>query len=109
MKKDPTVADIEKEVHRLDPKVKKDSTAFKCAVFLLSAVVVGPVIDRLKKFTGYDEAFVREKLQLMRQNDIVNGLRGRKLRVEWFEKETGGLAFWADVAVLEGLLTRSSG
>jgi len=95
--------DFEKEVQRLDPKTAPEEPAFKTGVLLLSALQVGPNVDRLAKFTGYSKTFIRERAKRCRENGIFIG---SKVACEWFDKECGGVAFWMDVLVAEGLMAK---
>jgi hypothetical protein len=95
---------FEKEVKRLDPQVNKEDDAFKTGVLLLASLQEGANIQRLAKFTGYDKGFIRERAARARKNGIFVG---GEVRCDWFDEKAGGVAFWVDVLVAQGLLARS--
>jgi hypothetical protein len=95
---------FEREVKRLDPQIDKKDDAFKAGVLLLAALQEGANMQRLAKFTGYDKGFVRAHVKRARDNGIFVGGR---VHCDWFEEEFGGVAFWVDVLVAQGLLARS--
>lgn len=98
--------DFEKEVQHLDPKMTNpQEDSFRTAVLLLAALQETPNILKLTKFTGYPREFVRERVQRARKAKIFVGA---EVACEWFE-ENGGIAFWCDVLVVEGLLSRTVG
>lgn len=93
---------IQKEVARLDPSIKENSATFKTAVMLLSALQVGANEEKVMAFTGFSKSFVTSRARRLRKSGIWDG---DKTACEWFG-EDGGIAFWADVCVAEGLLQR---
>lgn len=98
------LADFEKEVVRLDPKLDRDDPCFKTGVMLLASLLVGANADRVAKFCRYSRDFVRPRARRARKNgiwryDAVDS-------DEWFEKNLGGVAFWMDVMVAEGEMKR---
>ncbi len=98
-----TIDTIRKEVARLDPKLDVESDGYKAAVVLLSSLQVGPNIKRTAKFAQYPRAKVARFSRNLRKSGVW---RGGKLYVEWFEEKNGGIAFWMDVCVAEGLMAR---
>jgi len=97
-----TLKDFEKEVQHLDPNTTPEEPAFKTGVLLLSALHVGANINRLTKFTGYPKDFVRDRVKRCRENGIFVG---GEVVCGWFD-ENGGIAFWMDVLVADGLLAK---
>jgi len=98
-----TLDDLKKEVKRLDPKTSDENEpAFKTALILLSALVVGANQKNIAKFTKIPQKFIAERAKRLRANGIW---RGSKTNCDWFEK-SGGIAFWCDVLVAEGLIRR---
>jgi hypothetical protein len=95
--------DFEREVRWLDKSLAPEDTSFKTAVVLLAATVHGQNTKRLAEFTGYDPSFIEPIKRNMRQNRLW--LQNGKIDCgEWFEKDTGGIAFWMHVACAQGLL-----
>lgn len=90
----------------MDPNLDPKSEDFKMAATLLASAVVGPNVGRLKAFTRYPLGLLKKVSTRMRENGIF--VKG-KLHVEWLEKETGGIAFWLDVACAKGYIARSTG
>ncbi len=102
-----TFENIKKEVKRMDKNLSPNSDHFKSAVILLSACIVGANKRRVAKFTGYPESFLTPRFELLRKNGVFVG--GKVNGNEWSDPESGGVAFWCDVAVAEGLLKTSRG
>lgn len=98
-----SISEIVREVKRLDPSLDRNSPSFKAAVCLLAALQVGAITGNVATFTGYSTKVVRKFSGRLRESGIW--VRG-KTRSEWFDKKTGIAAFWADVAVALGLLSR---
>jgi hypothetical protein len=103
MKKQWTVSDFEKEVRRLDPKIKSDDPCFKTGVVLLVSLMVGANADRVAKFCKYSRDFVRPRARRARKNGIW---QYDTVSCDWFDKKSGGVAFWLDVMTAEGILKR---
>lgn len=97
-----TVRDI---VKKLDPKIKEDDSAFKAAMVLVASAQVGPNTDKVARRAKLPRALVRKYGKRLRHQGIW---RGRKIACEWFDKTSGGTAFWCDVCVAEGLMNRVS-
>jgi hypothetical protein len=96
---------VKKEVHRLDPSLKEDDESFKIAVILMSSVIIGANIKRLAIFTHYSRNYIAKIGVYFRKNEVWKN--GKVCAGEWFEKDSGGIAFWMDVAVGQGYLERS--
>jgi len=94
---------IEAEVKKLDPKLKKSEEAFKVAAILLSGLQVGANTRAIAKFLDIDETNVKKYEKPLRKNGIWEG---KKTICNWFDKESGGLAFWCDVNVALGKLQK---
>jgi hypothetical protein len=90
-------------VKKLDPKLEEDSGAFMAAMVLIASTQVGPNVEKIAKRTGLKRAVVREYGKRIRGNGIW---QGGKIACDWFDKD-GGIAFWCDVAVAEGLMNRA--
>lgn len=97
-----TKKDIEKEVQKLDPNLKKTEEAFKVASILLSALQVGADSKLVSKFLNLPIEEVKKYEKNLRKSGIW---KGKKTACEWFEKE-GGVSFWCDVNVALGFLER---
>lgn len=96
--------EIEREVQHLDPNLDADNSSFKTAVLLLAAALMSQDIDALVEFTGYPTEFITERAEKLRKNGVwVDG----KTVADWLDPETGGLAFWLDVLVAEGMVEKS--
>lgn len=73
-------------------------------LILLTGLEVGPNADKVAAFTGIPRSKCREIGGRLRENGVWSG---RKIRAEWFDEETGGVAFLCDVNVALGMLKRS--
>lgn len=108
MRKNLTRAYLIKEIRRLDSSYKtvepKDDEGFKTALILLASIVVGPNIKRLATYTGLSRWDVSKRSRNLRHNRVW--VRGR-VHGDWFDKKHGGVAFWADVCVADGLMNRA--
>lgn len=105
MENEITLPFIKKEVHRLDPALNESEDYFKTAVVMLSALKVGTDVDELVKFTRLPEPFIAERVGRLNASGIFDG---DEIRANWFDEENGGIAFWMDVAVAEGLIERTN-
>jgi hypothetical protein len=94
---------LKREIRRLDPKLTSDDPAYRVALILLAALVVGANIRRVARFTGFTYQHVTEVGRRLRANGVW---RGSRTICEWFEKK-GGYAFWLDTNVGLGTLDRS--
>jgi len=92
---------IQEEVRCIDPNLGMETSEFETAVLPLAALQVGQRVSALAKFTGYPQGFIKPGAERLRKNGIWR--RGTTY-AGWFEEETGGVAFWCDAAVAEGLL-----
>lgn len=95
---------IKSIVEKMEPTIKPTDSAFQTTVILLAALQVGQNVRELSKFTGYPETFIRERAVRLKQNGIW---KAGKTYADWLNEEDGGIAFWCDVNVAEGLMTRS--
>ena len=98
-----TLSEIKKEVRHLDKNVKDGTEHSITAVILLSSLIVGTNVNQLANFTKYDRAEIVKREKNLRKNKVWVG---EKIHVNWFNRRDGGIAFWCDVAVAEGMLKR---
>ena len=94
---------IRAEVKKMDPNLDARTFAFKAAVCLLSALQVGPDVDKVAEFTGFPRKTVNEFAERLIEGGVW---KDGKTCCEWFEKDNGGIAFWMDVCVAQGLMQR---
>ena len=100
-----TLNEIKAEVKKMDPQLDRRTKAFKAAVCLLSALQVGADSEAVSKFTGYP----RKLVDAFTERLISGGVwREGKTCCEWFEEDNGGIAFWLDVCVAQGLMDRKA-
>ena len=95
--------EVEATVKELDGNLEPDSDTFKSAVLMLVVAKMGDNADAIIRFTKFPRPFVSKRLQRMREQGI---LKDGLVSSDWFDEEHGGIAFWCDVAVVEGLLRR---
>lgn len=98
-----TIQKIKAEVRRMDPTLKASDPAFRVAVIMLSAIIVGQRADRLVKFTGYLLFDIRQVAKRMRENGLW--LPGGRFAAAW-AKDGDSIAFWLDVLVGMGHVER---
>lgn len=91
-------------VKELDPKLSEKDGAFAAAMVLIAASQVGTKADRIAKRTGLKRELVRAYNRRLREQGIFT--KDGKIACDWFDKESGGIAFWMDVAVAEGLMQK---
>lgn len=104
-----TLAQIRRTVRDLDPQLEADDDVYKAAVCLLSTLTIGAHARRVAKFTGYPYRFVAPLAWHWRANRVW--VRRRRLPAKichsgWGDPEHGCVAFWLDVMVGMGLVTR---
>lgn len=103
MKSNKIKKQISKEVRRLDPSLKHNSTEFQAASVLLASLFVGPKDRPISELLGYPLELVKTFGGRLRENKVW----GReKIYADWGDPETGGAAFWMDAAVAMGYLAR---
>lgn len=98
-----TLKMLKAEIHRMDPKLPEGDPAFNSALVMLATLKAGTNADAIARFTGLPRAYVRARAKRLRETGIWT--RGNQLSCEWFGKD-GGVSFWADSLVLDGLLER---
>lgn len=91
-------------VKEMDPNLSEEDGAFAAAMVLIAATQVGTKADRIAKRTGLKREVVRAYNRRLREQGVF--IKNGKIACEWFDKKTGGIAFWMDVSVAEGLMNR---
>lgn len=81
----------------------KDDKCFLPGLVLLASVVCGPNTDKIAKFIKQPRSVVRDYGKVIRKNGIW---KQDKIDCEWFDKDTGGVAFLCDVLVASGVMER---
>lgn len=92
------------EIKRLDPKAQEGSEDFSTALMLLAGLIVGANEKKISQFTELPLYFIRPRAKRLREHGVWDG---NKSCVDWFRKGEGGIAFWMDVLVAQGLMKRS--
>ena len=96
--------EIETVVATLDPELDRADDAFKVAVVLLAALVVGADAMKVAELTGYEPEFVQALAARLETSGVwADGTT----HCDWFG-EDGGVEFWLHVAVAQGYLEMSS-
>lgn len=98
------LSEIYKTVHDLDKALGEDEDTFKTAALLIALLQMPPDASALSRFLKLPIGFVEERLKRLRAQGVLDA-NGTVL-ADWFDEEHGGVAFWMDVAVAEGLLER---
>lgn len=96
---------IRKQVKLADKALRRDDPAFLSACVLLASGYVGTSESRISKLLGEPISDVKRIAVRLRRNGIWK--RGKIVHSGWFDKETGGISFWCDVAVGTGMLRRT--
>lgn len=100
-----TLNKIKNIIKSLDPEIKENDEAYKCALVLLACVEKPHRIKDIVEFTNVEKQLVAKYLRNFRANKLITGT-GRINHGGWFDEETGGLAFYCDVNVGLGYLQR---
>lgn len=100
----PSYDEIFDAVRALEPALEPSDRRFQVAIVCLAGAVVPHLVYDVRRFTGYRLEFVGPVVRRLRDQGIW---RDGTVPAAWFG-EGGGLAFWLDVAVAEGLLDRVS-
>ncbi len=94
---------IEKEVKKLDPKLRKQDEAFKISTILLSGLKVGANVKKIADFLKIDITDVKKYEKNLRSNKIwVKD----KTNCNWFDKKDGSISFWLDVSCAQGYIKK---
>jgi hypothetical protein len=98
-----TIEEVNEVIKKLDNNIEINSEAFKVAQILLTALIVGPNRNKIAKFTGLSKDFIYKTERKLKASGVW---KNNKTCCEWFDKESGGVAFWCDVSVGLGYLKR---
>ena len=98
-----TLDELRAEVKRLDPKLAEDSPSFETAIMLLASAQLGPDVGSIADFMGVEAASLEERAKHLREARVWDG---DMLNVQWWDETSGTVAFWLDVCVAEGYVTR---
>jgi len=95
---------MKEDVWKIDPTLEEDSSVFQTAMNSVGSELVGPWSDRITTLLGYPRAMVQAVAARLYEARIweEDEVRSEK----WFDPETGGVAFVADLMVAEGSLIR---
>lgn len=100
------LSEIYKTVHELDEALGEEESAFKTAALLITLLQMPPDAQALSRFLKLPLNFVEERLDRLKTQGVLDA--DGKICTDWFDEESGGVAFWMDVAVAEGILERTS-
>ena len=99
------VEQAEKEVKRLDPKLGRDDEAFDVAVILIVSILIETQSpDRLALFTMRKRELVYRVVTNLKKNGVFT--KDGNWAIDWWDKETGSIAFWLDVNIGMGYIKR---
>jgi hypothetical protein len=96
---------MRRDVWKMDETLAENCITFRAAMVLLVSEFVGPYVDRIATFAGYPLSFV--ELIAVRLQDAKIWEGDQVCCENWFEPNTGGMAFMLDVMVAEGKLIRA--
>lgn len=97
--------EIETEILKADPGLKRDDEAFKAKVVMLTGAVEGTMdVSRLAKMTGIPRSLVAKFAHNLRENGVW---RGRKICANWTDEKEGGIAFELDTCIALGWMKRA--
>ncbi len=92
-------------VKTLDPSLRKSDSAFRVAVILVVMLGAGTDFSIIQNLVPYSRKFCNDVFVRLLDNGIVTN--DGVLHGNWFDRETGGIAFWMDVNVGLGFMKRS--
>lgn len=95
---------LRKAIQKMDPNLSTEDEGFKIALVLLAAAEVGVNAERIAKRATLPRAVTRGLVAKCRRAGIF--VKNRIEHGGWFDKTSGGIAFWMDVACVRGLLKR---
>ena len=95
--------EIEKMVKKIDPKIETTDEGYKPAVVLLSAVFIGADAKKVAAFTKLPLKLIQKFEKNLRESKVWVG---NKTFCDWENEEDGGIAFWCDVLVAQGMIKR---
>jgi hypothetical protein len=99
-----TLREVRAEVARMDPNL--DSAAFAVAEMMVSALIVGANKRRIATLLGRPIATFRTEFDRLQSAGVFR--RDGRIACEWDKpKGEGGVAFWLDAAIAQGLLRRT--
>lgn len=92
-------------IKKAEPAIEETEAPFKAAMVLLLLAYYGHGdIEKLVRLSTYEHEFVTTTLQNIARGGLYKN--GKVIHSGWFDKDTGGLSFWLDVSVAQGLLER---
>jgi hypothetical protein len=91
-------------VRSMDEGLAGSDPEFNIAVVLLACLAVGTLIPDVARETHLPRHFVSGVIRRARRERVITGKN--KLSVNWQDPEIGGVAFWMDVAAVQGFLHR---
>lgn len=97
---------VKARIRKLDPALDPTDEAFRIAALLLSALQVGTDPLALAAYTGESVEWITQVAERLHTNGVWTD--DGKTACDWFDTEHGGVAFWVDVRVGQGLLERST-
>lgn len=100
-----TLNQIKNIIKSLDPPIKEYEEGFKCAIVLLSCTEKPPRIKDIVEFTNIERPLVAKYMRNFKANKFFTST-GKINHSGWFDKDTGGIAFYCDVNVGLGYLRR---
>ncbi len=95
---------LRKVLKKMDPNLSVKDKAFNAALVLLAAAEVGPSADKIAKRAVLPRKEARQITARCRKARLF--VKGQIHHGGWFDKDSGGIAFWMDVACVNGLLKR---
>lgn len=98
-----TVEYVKKEIAKIDSHLEQHEPAYTTALILLSALIVGADVKRIAKFTHLPRREVQKRAWNLRRSGIW---QGSKALGSWNHYRNGATAFWCDIAVAQGFMTR---
>lgn len=96
---------IRKVVKKMDRHLAESDPTFNIAMVLVAAIEVGPNSDKVAKRAHLPRSLTRGIFGKCRDSGIF--VKGKIRHSGWFDKESGGVAFWLDVACVQGYLKRA--
>lgn len=101
-----TLTEIHDTVTELDPDLDPTDPTYHVAALLLASATVGTDPFTLAAFTGEHIEWVMQIAVRLRASGVWED---DGVACNWWDEESGGLEFWLDVLVAQGLMERVPG
>lgn len=92
-------------LQKLDPKLSPTDDGYAAAVVLLAAAKKGTLARDIAREAKYPYQLVCRFVRNYRAGGVFH--QGKVRAEDWHDEETGGVGFWLDVCVGQGLVKKT--